>query len=204
MKFSVVSGSHRRDGQSLKVARHIESVLLDQGLCEAVFPYSLSDNPLPLWEEAIWDNDPAWQAQLEPVANELRDCDALVIIAPEYHGMVPAGLKNFFLCFGRNELAHKPALIVGVSSVDGGAYPVAELRMSSYKNSRLCYLPEHLIVRNVESVLNDNVEDNNPDADAYFRDRTLWVLRQLREYALALQQVRASGVTDMSVYRNGM
>ena len=67
--------------------------------------------------------------------------------------MVPAGLKNFFLCFGRNELAHKPGLIVGVSSADGGVYPVAELRMSSYKNSRICYIPEQLIVRNVESVL---------------------------------------------------
>ena len=76
--------------------------------------------------------------------------------------------------------------------------------MSSYKNSRICYLPEHLIVRNVESVLNRDEAENNPDADAYFRDRIDWVLRQLQQYALALGQVRASGVTDMSVYRNGM
>lgn len=204
MKFSIVSGSHRRDGQSLKVARFLESVLIQQGLCDSVYLCSLSDNPLPLWEEAIWDNDPDWQARLDPVAAELRESDALIIVAPEYHGMVPAGLKNFFLCFGRNELAHKPALIVGVSSADGGAYPVAELRMSSYKNSRICYLPEHLIIRNVESVLNPEAADNNPDADSYFRDRSLWVLRQLQQYALALKQVRASGVTDMSVYRNGM
>jgi hypothetical protein len=39
-------------------------------------------------------------------------------------------------------------LIIAVSGgAGGGAYPVAELRMSSYKNSRICYLPEHLIVR---------------------------------------------------------
>ena len=46
---------------------------------------------------------------------------------------MPAGLKNFFLLFGQNELGQKPALMVTVSSGDGGAYLVAELRMSTYK-----------------------------------------------------------------------
>ena len=157
-----------------------------------------------MWEESIWDDDPAWKVRLDPVARELKQSDGFVVIAPEYQGMVPAGLKNFFLCFGRNELAHKPGLLVGVSSADGGAYPVAELRMSSYKNSRICYLPEHLIVRNVEKVLNEDPRDNDPGADPYFRERIDWVLHQLQQYAIALRQVRESGVTDMSVYRNGM
>ena len=73
-----------------------------------------------------------------------------MVIAPEWHGQVPAGLKNFFLICGRAEVGHKPALITTVSSGDGGAYPVAELRMSSYKNNRICYIPEQLIIRNVE------------------------------------------------------
>jgi NAD(P)H-dependent FMN reductase len=204
MKISIVSGSHRKEGQSLKVAHYIEARLLEQGLCDDVYALSLSDNPLPLWEEAIWDKDPVWQSRLKPISDQLKQSDGFVIIAPEYHGMVPAGLKNFFLCFGRNELAHKPGLIVGVSSADGGAYPVAELRMSSYKNSRICYLPEQLIIRHVETVLNPEPENNNQDADAYFRGRIDWVLRQLQQYATALKQVRESGVTDMSKYGNGM
>jgi NAD(P)H-dependent FMN reductase len=204
MKITIVSGSHRKQGQSLKVARYIQSRLLETGACDDVYLYSLSGNPLPLWDEAIWDQDPEWKARLGPVAEELLQSDAFVIIAPEYHGMVPAGLKNFFLCFGRRELAHKPALIVAVSSADGGSYPVAELRMSSYKNSRICYIPEQLIIRNVESVLNERADDNNPQADTYFRARIDWVLKQLQQYAIALKQVRDSGVTDMSDYGNGM
>ena len=117
--------------------------------------------------------------------------------------MVPSGLKNFFLMWGKGELAHKPALIVAVSAGDGGAYPVAELRMSSYKNNRLCYIPEQLIVRHVESVLNDT-GDNNPEADTYFRDRSLFALRLLREYALALRAVRDSGLTVDARFKNGM
>ena len=151
-----------------------------------------------------WDQDPVWQQRLAPIAAQLKASDALIVIAPEYHGMVPAALKNFFLCFGRQELAHKPALIVAVSSADGGAYPVAELRMSSYKNSRLCYMPEQLIIRHVETVLNEDEQLNNAEADQYFRQRIDWVLPQLQQYALALKIVRDSGVTDMSEFSNGM
>ncbi|MEE9447182.1 MAG: NAD(P)H-dependent oxidoreductase [Arenicellales bacterium] len=203
MKISIISGSHRKDGQSLKVAKHIESRLLELGVCDQTHLLSLSENPLPLWEEKIWEGDTQWQARLKPIAEELTQSDGFVVIAPEYHGMAPAGLKNFFLCFGKNELAHKPALLVGVSSVDGGAYPIAELRMSSYKNSRICYLPEQLIVRNVESVLNEEAGDAD-SADAYFRGRIDWTLKQLEQYATALKTVRASGVTDMSDFGNGM
>ncbi len=125
-------------------------------------------------------------------------------IAPEWHGQVPSGLKNFFLMWGKGELAHKPALIVTVSSADGGAYPVAELRMSSYKNNRICYIPEQVIVRNVEGVLNENEADNNADADQYFRSRFGYALGVLKEYAVALRQVRESGAADLSVFKNGM
>jgi hypothetical protein len=95
-------------------------------------------------------------------------------------------------------------LIVTVSSADGGAYPVAELRMSSYKNNRICYIPEHVIVRNVERVLNDDAAQNNPDADSYFRERIRYALGILVEYARALVQVRASGATELGKFKNGM
>lgn len=204
MKISIVCGSHRREAQSLKVARHIERTLIEQELCDTTFLYSLSANPLPLWDESVWEGDPAWKERLAPIKDELQTSAGLVVVSPEWHGQVPAGLKNFFLLMGRDELAHKPALIVTVSAADGGAYPVAELRMSSYKNNRLCYIPEQVIVRHVEKVLNDDPADNDPDADPYFRGRIIYALRLLREYALALRQVRDSEAHDFSVYRNGM
>lgn len=204
MKISIINGSHREQGQSRKVAQHVHKRLLEMKLCDEVYLLNMSDQPLPLWEEAIWDQDPVWQQRLSPISEQLKASDALVVIAPEYHGMVPAGLKNFFLCFGRQELAHKPALIVAVSSADGGAYPVAELRMSSYKNSRICYMPEQLIIRNVESVLNEDQKQNDAEANQYFCRRIDWVLPQLQQYALALKMVRDSGVTDMSEFTNGM
>ncbi len=203
MKFAIINGSHRHNSQSGKVAGFLERTLKEQGLCDETWRYDLTGNPLPLWEEAIWEADPEWEARLAPIREALSESDALVIVSPEWHGMVPAGLKNFFLMLSAREVGHKPALIVTVSNGPGGAYPVAELRMSSYKNNRLCYIPEQLIIRNVESVLNDD-GDNDPEADPYYRERAVFALRILREYAEALRAVRASGVTFDERFKNGM
>lgn len=204
MKITIISGSHRNPSQSIKVARHIHQVLLDSDYCDEAEIFSLADNPLPLWDQRIWENDPDWETTLQPLRSLLGGSDAFVVISPEWHGQVPSGLKNLFLLCGKSEVGHKPALIVAVSSGDGGAYPVAELRMSSYKNNRICYIPEQVIVRNVESVLNPDPADNNPDADAYFRERIQWSLELLGGYASALRPIRASGLTEHKKFGNGM
>lgn len=203
MKITIINGSSRKQAQSLKVAGFIEAMLLDKGLCDEVYRLDLTDNPLPLWDESIWSGDEEWNALLAPISEQLASSDGFVVIAPEWHGMVPSALKNFFLFWGKGELAHKPALIVTVSSGIGGSYPVAELRMSSYKNNRICYIPEQLIIRNVESVLNE-VGENDPEADTYFRERSEFALKILREYAIAMQAVRATGATFDERFKNGM
>ncbi|MDH5473732.1 MAG: NAD(P)H-dependent oxidoreductase [Gammaproteobacteria bacterium] len=203
MRIAIISGSHRENSQSMKVAEHIKAVL-ENGICDDAWIFSLAANPLPLWDQGVWDGDAKWDELLPPLRKQLSSCDGFVVISPEWHGQVPAGLKNFFLLFGRNELGHKPAMIVTVSSADGGAYPVAELRMSSYKNNRICYIPDHVILRNIEKVLNKNPDDNDASADAYFKERIEWSLNILKQYAVALKQVRTSGVTDTEKFRNGM
>jgi NAD(P)H-dependent FMN reductase len=203
MKISIISGSHRDNAQSLKVAKVIQAYL-DDGICDESWLFSLSGNPLPLWDQGVWDGDPGWKERLAPIKQQLASSDAFVVISPEWHGQVPAGLKNFFLLFGKNELGHKPAMIVSVSSGDGGAYPVAELRMSSYKNSRICYIPEHVILRKVEKVLNDDPADNDERSDNYYRERIQWSLNILKQYAVGLKLVRESGATKTEKFNNGM
>jgi len=210
MRIGIISGSHRNPSQSEKIARYAQTQLTENGLCDEVFLFSLADNPLPFWDEGLWQGEgeghDRWQAAIGDLRSELISCDAFIVVTPEWHGMVPSGLKNFFLLWpGSGELAHKPALIIAVSGgAGGGAYPVAELRMSSYKNSRICYLPEHLIVRNAGSVFNENADDNDPSAQGYLHDRLMYCLEMLREYGLAFQQIRGSGKTSLETYTNGM
>jgi NAD(P)H-dependent FMN reductase len=204
MKIAIISGSHRNPSQSEKVARHIEATLQAEHPGVDTWLYTLADNPLPLWDQTLWEDNPEWNARLAPLREQLAASDAFVIVTPEWHGQVPAGLKNFFLLFNRFELGHKPALIVAVSSADGGAYPVAELRMSSYKNNRICYIPEQVIVRNVEKVLNADAADNDAGADAYFRERISWALGVLAGYAGALKPMREKIQIHHDKFGNGM
>lgn len=204
MKITIVSGSHRNPSQSEKIGRYTESVLREDFDGIEPFLYSLADNPLPLWDQSIWEQDKTWQERLAPLKKQLSESDAFVIISPEWHGQVPAGLKNFFLMFNRFELGHKPAYIIAVSSSTGGAYPVAELRMSSYKNNRLCYIPEHLIVRDVEKVFNENPEENDPGSDRYYKSRLTWGLGILIGYGNALKAMRENIRIHHDDFGNGM
>lgn len=203
MKITIISGSHRDPSQSRKVANHVEQELRQQHGVDT-WLFALANNPLPLWDQTVWEDNPEWNERLTPIRQQLESSDGFVIVSPEWHGQVPAGLKNFFLLFNRFELGHKPALIVTVSSGDGGAYPVAELRMSSYKNNRICYIPEHVIVRHVEQVLNDNKKDNNPDTDGYFRERIRWATGILTGYAQAMKPMREQVQIHHEKFGNGM
>lgn len=200
MKFVIVSGSHRANSQSDRVAQYVAAELRASGNEAAVL--SLANNPLPLWDEGVWGDDPKWKELWGPFSKELRSADALVVVTPEWSGMVPPGLKNFFLLCSTADVGHKPALIVSISSGVGGSYPVAELRTSSYKNTRLVYIPEHVIVRNVEELLHGATAAGERDEGT--RARLSYGLKVLREYGAALRLVRESGVVDHKSFPFGM
>ena len=204
MKISIISGSHRNPSQSEKIGRYVETLLKNEFTDIDPFLYLLADNPLPLWDQSVWESNEEWIERLAPLKEQFSNSDAFVIISPEWHGQVPSGLKNLFLLFNRFELGHKPAFIISVSSGSGGTYPISELRMSSYKNNRLCYIPEHLIIREVENVFNEHAKDNNEKSDAYYKERLKWALKILQGYGEALKSMRDKVEIHNDKFSNGM
>jgi NAD(P)H-dependent FMN reductase len=202
MKFALVAGSHRKSSQSEKVAKYLAARL------SAVVPgaentvLSLAGNPLPLWDEEVWAKAQRWQDAWQPFGEALHSADALVFVVPEYGGMVPPAFKNFLLLCTR-ETRHKPVLIVSVSSGIGGSYPVSELRMSGYKNTFISYLPEHLIIRNVEKVLNEGPANTALEEDR-LRERIDDTLKMLGVYGEGFRHIRGSAAADLHKYPFGM
>lgn len=178
----LLSGSNRSNSQSVKVANYLRDRLEALELCDSSELIDLASSPLPLWPEE--DTQKVWSVQ----QSILKKATALIVISPEWNGMACPALKNFFLYAGLGELGHKPALLVGVSAGLGGAYPMTELRASSYKNSRILYLPEQLIIRNVESMLNS--ECPSDENDIRIRARADWALHVLCQYDEALRTIR--------------
>ncbi len=200
MKIGIVSGSHRKTSESGKVARYVKAQVEKHG--HSVYLLDLAQQPLPFWDDGMWSGEPEISAKWKPVKDEITACDAMVFVAAEWGGMVPAALKNFFIFATDGSLYHKPGLLVGVSASRNGAYPVAELRMSSYKNTHLQYLSEHVIVRDVNNVLNG--ETPQSEDDVFIRARIAYGIAVLVEYGKALKQVRESGVLNRKEFPNGM
>lgn len=202
MKVGIISGSHRINSQSIKIARWIETRFNSLAITQRVYTLELATANIPFWDEGMWNGEEKWKSIWSKHSIELSACDAFVIIAPEYGGMVPPALKNIFLLCSNQELAHKPALIVGVSAGRSGSYPIVELRMSGYKNTRVCYLPDHMIIREAEKMFLTGEPQNPAETDV--RARLDYFLRVLKEYAKALSTVRASGVIDTKSFPNGL
>jgi chromate reductase, NAD(P)H dehydrogenase (quinone) len=197
MHISIISGSHRKNSQSSRIASYIGS-LIDKKDTERTI-IDLANNPLPLWDEEAWAKSGKWKDLWSPISQSLQSSDGFVFVVPEWGGMVPSGFKNFLLLATNRELGHKPALIVSISASGNGAYPVAELRMTSTKNNHLVYIPDHVILRNVDTVFNEKNE-----SDVRISERLEYSLSSLLEYAKCLTQFRACFPIDYKKYGYGM
>jgi NAD(P)H-dependent FMN reductase len=124
----------------------------------------------------------AFAPQWEPLAEEINNADSFVIITPEWAGMTTPAIKNFFLYANASLIGNKPCMLVSVSAGRGGRYPIAEMRMSSYKNSQCCYIPQHVIVDHVNDVLNDYLLTATEKPDLFIKERIQYSLTVLREY----------------------
>ena len=202
MQIAIVVGSHRKESQSSRVGAYIASDLARIDPSATVDTIDLAGNPLPLWDESVWQGDSALSALWKPYRDRMRRADGFVIIAPEWAGMVPPGLKNLLLFAGPKEVGHKPAMIVAVSASRGGSYPVNELRTSGYKNSRLVYISEHVLIHDVNDMLLGATPAS--DRDAWLRRRIEFADRILLEYAKALAPIRTSGLTEHADFPYGM
>jgi len=76
MKFVVVSGSHRPQSQSNKVADYIAQRMIGMEMNAEVI--HLSDAQLPFWDEGLWNGDEKWKRVWEPYSKKLIDSDGLV------------------------------------------------------------------------------------------------------------------------------
>lgn len=203
MKISIISASQRPDSQSRKVAEYIQKEISKKEAVTEVFWKDLIDSGLPFFDDTLEEN-PAQQELWNPIAKELAESNAFVFITPEWNGMASPMLKNFFM-YVDMELAQKPALLVSVTAgMTNGAYPIAELRASSYKNNYVCYIPNHVIVRKVGDCFLDEVVNPENKSDVIARNRIDYSLDVLVLYGKALSDMRKNTAIDWNQFDSGM
>jgi NAD(P)H-dependent FMN reductase len=203
MKITLICGSQRNQSETVKIGKYIQKKINVLDTETETFLLDLSQVNLPFAQSEEEKQNITKQELWESISKELNTSDAFVVLTPEWNGMATPAIKNFFLLC-KKELAHKPGLLVGISSSRGGAYPIQELRSSGYKNTYIVYIPDHLIIRDCKLVLNqDSAAELSPD-EIYLSNRINYSLSCLFEYSKALSQVRNSGIIDLKTYPNGM
>lgn len=100
LNICLLVASHRANSQSLRIADYINQYFL-AGKASLI---DLYDSPLPLWDGTALIPGSTGEQRITDVKNRADAADAFVFLVPEWHGMVPAGLKNFLLWCGANEL----------------------------------------------------------------------------------------------------
>ncbi len=199
MKISIISASHRTNSQSKKVSDILRINLLNVNSDLDMYDIDLADKSLPLWSPDKKNGKGVWGDTWNSISDNLKKSDGFILVVPEYGGMATPAAKNIFLLCGNGEFTHKPGLIVSVSSGNGGAYPIAELRMSSYKNTHIMWIPENIIIRNVEEFNPGAHGDNIPE---WLDDRIDYVLKLFLAYASNMKPLRET--INIKDFGNGM
>ena len=128
MKVSIIAASHRSGSQSKRISDIFQLLLKEFQPKLDLFALDLGEAGLPLWSPEKKNAQGVWGENWRKISNNLNQSDCFVFIVPEYGGMATPNAKNLFLLCGEGELSHKPSLIVSISSGEGGAYPIADLR----------------------------------------------------------------------------
>ncbi len=210
MNLLIISASQRTQSQSAKVAEYIAET---GGQFNEINHIELCKQRLPMWDGE--------QSSKENVASDwltinqkLKNADALILITPEWGGTASPLLKNLLMMADATDIGHKPVLIVSVVNGISGAYPVAELRMNAFSNNKLVAIPDHLIIRNVEEILNTMNKGSQQKGnvitrrDRSIRHRIGYSLHTLLHYSQAMKSLRetlqGNTYSNEHLYQYGM
>lgn len=148
-KYVIISASTRSKSESLRLSGIIEALIRSEDTEAVTNILNLAEVRHMDWNEQFWEEEilcPEWKHS----SAMLNSASAFIFVVPEWHGMVPPALINLLILAERHELAHKPALIVRISSGNGEAYVVSQLKANGSKNNRFCFIPDHVIIRNIK------------------------------------------------------
>ena len=199
MNISIVAASHRSVSQSQRISNILQLNLKRLEPTLDLFSLDLGNASLPLWSPEKKDGDGIWGETWKKISYNLNKSDGFIFIVPEYGGMATPTAKNLFLLCGEGELTHKPGLIVSVSSGEGGSYPIADLRSFSYKNTHIMWIPENIIIRNVEQY---NPGFHGKAIPQWLDSRIEYTLNLLLAYSSNMRPLKA--IINKKDFGNGM
>ena len=197
MKLMIISSSQQLGSNSNLVGQVMQQ---KSSMFNEVNHIDLVTLNLPFYSPQIDDVSqycPNWNE----IEAQLNQADAFVMITPEWNGTASPMLKNFLHFLDSSQSANKPVCLVCVVSGINGGYPIAELKGSAFKNNKLVPIPDHLIVREVETFLNDA---KNGSSEHSLMARVDYSLNMLYQYAQVLKPIQQYASKQINAFGHGM
>lgn len=176
-KIVIISASIRKGRKSDRVASFLKNYITENNLASAEI-IDLKELNFPLFEERLKFQDSPLQSLID-YAQQIKQCDGVIVVTPEYNGGYPASLKNAIDVLV-DEWYHKPIAISTVSNgIFGGSQVITSLQFSLWK-IRAITVPAMFPIPKVEEAFDENgtpkdVDGTNKRAATFVKE-LLWFI----------------------------
>lgn len=197
MKVVIIQGSTRAESRSARIAQRLTEKLEKLGAEPTVA--DLYNEPLPMYDDTP-------RSEWDQMSQKISDADAFILVVPEWNGTAGPGVMNFLTYASEDDtkpMAHRPAIIVSVSSGAGGSSPIVQLKAFGNKNNHPVFIPEHLRLRDAGKIFNQPKPEHDNETDKSMHARMEHSLKVLMAYAEKLAEIRAANIPDTSTYPTG-
>ena len=159
LTISIISGANRSGRQSVRVARHLESLLLQRSEVEEVLFLDVHEYDFPNYIDGSERSDEL-NRKVEEFSRKLWASDAVILVSPEYNGGMAGSTKNI-LDYFRKEYERRPFGLVSVSSGSMGGINAMHQMVDfvSYVGGYLCN--RRLLVSGVGSAFDESGNVNS-------------------------------------------
>jgi NAD(P)H-dependent FMN reductase len=184
-KIALFVGSVRRDRQGIKVARWIESKLVDRN--HTVYFIDPMELNLPLLDRMYKEmNNPS--PKLKDLWTKIKDAEGYLAVTPEYNRSTSAAMKNM-LDYFLEEYFFKPSAIVSYSAGTFGGINAAQQLRLIFAELGAPSIPSSFSIPRVMNVFSQtgNLVDTSYD------ERVIRFLTEFEWYIEALKYQREKG-----------
>lgn len=157
MNYTIVSGTHRPESMSKRIAGIYKRLLDKRGTESTVL--SLEDLPNDFVFSNMFGNG---NNSFKPIQQIVTDTDKFIFVIPEYNGGFPGILKAFIdSCKFPESFRGKKACLVGVSSGKFGNLRGLEHFVGVAHYIKMDVLANKIYLSEIENIINDEDEITN-------------------------------------------
>ena len=155
----VISGTNRKNSNSIRLARHCQSILEAKGATTELL--DLEQLPLEVLSPTAYSEKPEGWAPFQDAVDRAK---AIWVIVPEYNGSYPGALKMFIdLLEHPNSLQGLPSAFVGLAAGRWGAIRAVEQLEMVFQYRYAHLFNERLFVPAVYKMLDDQDALTDPE-----------------------------------------